>query len=72
MLLALAWVPLLWGGCKISEKTYSTTNHTPPTTFNQKGDTTQGYNKSYAQFFTDKNLVALIDSALQNNADYNE
>jgi outer membrane protein TolC len=67
----MAWVPLLWGGCKISEKTYSATEHTPPTTFNNKGDTTQGNNRSYASFFTDKNLVALIDTAMHNNADYN-
>lgn len=70
-LLALVWVPLLWGGCKISERTYTATDHTPPATYNQKGDTTQGNNRNYADFFTDKNLVALIDSALKNNADYN-
>lgn len=70
-LLALAWVPLLWSGCKVNEKTYTTADHTPPTTYNKKSDTTHGNNRSYASFFADKNLEILIDAALQNNADYN-
>ncbi len=59
---------LMWSGCKISERTYTANDVAVPADY--KGRTDTGALPAYRSFFSDKYLLALIDTALRNNADY--
>jgi multidrug efflux system outer membrane protein len=60
---------LLIIGCKPSQKLSRTINRSIPTQYLDKSDTINIASISWRQYFTDKNLVELIDTALINNFD---
>ncbi len=64
---SLAYVCLAIAGCKVPALVEVHENKSVPTSYNDKQDTTNIAAIPYRQFFTDKNLVSLIDSALQRN-----
>jgi NodT family efflux transporter outer membrane factor (OMF) lipoprotein len=60
---------LFISSCKIKDKTWQASDAVVPATFAGRTDTTSAAAMSYDKFFTDRQLVALLDTALQNNAD---
>jgi len=54
-------------GCKTPAVATSATNNAIPESFGTSKDTTNTAALQWRNFFTDKNLVALIDTALKNN-----
>lgn len=71
VLLALAAMgAIAWQGCKLTEKTYTAADYVAPATFKGRSDSAAITSSNYRSFFADRNLVSLIDTALQNNADY--
>ena len=54
-------------GCKTPAVATSATNHAIPESFGISKDTTNTAALQWRNFFTDKNLVELIDTALKNN-----
>src|ERR1044072_2828600 len=54
-------------GCKAPALTTATENRSVPATFAGNQDTTNTSTLPWRSFFTDKNLVTLIDTALKNN-----
>lgn len=59
------------GGCKLFKQPIKTENKTTPTSFATSVDTVTSANVVWRNYFTDKNLVALIDTALKNNQELN-
>ncbi|MHA4894322.1 TolC family protein [Pedobacter sp. PWIIR3] len=53
--------------CKIPEITQHSENRSVPESFGSDKDTTNAAAGQWRNFFTDKNLVSLIDTALKNN-----
>ena len=66
--LAIASV-LFVSSCKIKDRTYQASDSVVPATFAGRADSASAATLSYDKFFTDRLLVALLDTALQNNAD---
>lgn len=62
---------LSYAACKVPELTGKTASQQVPGHFNQLQDTTNTAQVQWKQYFTDPNLVALIDTALQNNQELN-
>jgi NodT family efflux transporter outer membrane factor (OMF) lipoprotein len=58
---------LAMGGCKVPAITQSTELKPVPGTYDTSRDSTNMATISWRNFFTDKNLVSLIDTALKNN-----
>lgn len=58
-------------GCKVPAVTTRTENKTTPASFNNTQDTTNVSAIQWRQFFSDPNLVNLIDTALKNNQELN-
>lgn len=58
---------LFIAGCKVPKITAVENNNTPPSTYGNNGDTTNTADIQWRKFFTDKNLISLIDTALVNN-----
>lgn len=58
---------LVVASCKIPAITPSTENRSVPRSYNKNGDTTNMSAIQWRNFFTDKDLVSLIDTALENN-----
>jgi len=56
-------------GCKTPQNNVSQIKNTLPASYTVKKDSTNSANIKWQEFFTDKNLVALIDTALKNNLD---
>lgn len=54
-------------GCKVPAAVTTTENRSVPGAYNDSKDTTNESTIPWRSFFTDKNLVALIDTALKNN-----
>ena len=65
--LSVAYVCLAIAGCKVPALVEAHENKSVPTSYDDKQDTTNIAALPYRSFFTDKNLVSLIDSALQRN-----
>jgi NodT family efflux transporter outer membrane factor (OMF) lipoprotein len=57
--------------CKIPAIVTRTENRSVPGAYNDNGDTTNAAVIDWRNFFTDKNLVSLIDTALKNNQELN-
>ncbi|MFT3826580.1 MAG: TolC family protein [Chitinophagaceae bacterium] len=57
--------------CKIPAVSTREENKTTPDTYNNSKDTTNMATLQWRTFFTDKNLVSLIDTALKNNQELN-
>ena len=65
--IGLAGICLAIASCKIPAITQPVMNNTVPVSFSDSKDTTNMAAMNWRQFFTDKNLVSLIDTALMNN-----
>ena len=63
----MAAICLTIASCKIPAITQSTENRLVPLSYNDNRDTTNISNMQWRNFFADKNLVDLIDTALRNN-----
>lgn len=66
-LIAAAGFCLAVASCKAPAVTIREANKTVPTAFNDKQDTTNTAAIDWRNYFTDKNLLSLIDTALKNN-----
>ena len=64
---ALLAISLAAAGCKIPEITQPVNTKPMPESFNSSKDTVNVANLSWRNYFTDNNLVSLIDTALKNN-----
>jgi outer membrane protein, multidrug efflux system len=62
---------LLCGGCKLFKEPIRTENKSVPAHYNSPADTTNTAHVKWRDYFTDTNLVALIDTALKNNQELN-
>ena len=62
---------LVMASCKIPAVTQATANKTVPASYGATGDTTNMSCVSWRTFFTDPNLVNLIDTALTHNQELN-
>jgi outer membrane protein, multidrug efflux system len=60
---------LLLFSCKTPQNNLSQTKNVLPESYTEKKDSTNSVNIKWKEFFTDKKLVALIDTALNNNLD---
>ena len=65
--LGLVTVCLCTTGCKVPAAITTTENRSVPGAYNDSKDTTNTSTIPWRSFFSDKNLVALIDTALKNN-----
>ncbi|RYE08202.1 MAG: TolC family protein, partial [Sphingobacteriaceae bacterium] len=63
----LLGICLAAASCKVPAITQATENRSVPDSFNNNRDTANISNLQWRAFFTDKNLVNLIDTALKNN-----
>ncbi len=70
-ILALAAIVLTIASCKVPAITQTAENRAVPVSYNKDRDTTNSSNLQWREFFKDKNLVALIDTALKNNQELN-
>lgn len=62
---------LAYAACKTPVLTSRTENKTVPASFNNSQDTVTAAAIKWSAYFTDPNLVALIDTALKNNQELN-
>ena len=63
-------VPLLWG-CKTPDNAIKTESKSIPASYYNSQDTTNTAKINWKHYFSDPNLIALIDSALKNNQELN-
>lgn len=68
--LGVACIALIFSSC-IPVITQKTTNTTVPANYNNSQDTTNTAKINWKEYFTDPNLIALIDTALKNNQELN-
>lgn len=71
ILLGFCWVSVALTSCKIPTLVQKTANNSIPITFGEGQDSTNSADISWRDFFGDPYLVALIDTALQNNQELN-
>lgn len=64
-------VSLLHTGCIVPSVVQKNENKTTPGNFNNSQDTTNSAKINWKKFFTDQNLIALIDTALNKNQELN-
>lgn len=69
--LAIVFISLQVAGCKIPGYINKTENISTPASYIDSKDTTTVADLRWNEYFTDPNLVALIDSALVNNKELN-
>lgn len=62
---------LAMASCKVPAITQLTENKNVPSAYSTSLDTVNSANVQWRTFFTDKNLIALIDTALKNNQELN-
>lgn len=67
----LACISMAYVGCKIPALVQHSENKTVPSSFNGSQDTTSMAKIKWRDFFKDRYLVALIDTALQRNQELN-
>lgn len=71
---AIALIALSIAGCKVPQATQKKENKILPTAFTDSlavQDTSNSGNVKWREFFTDPNLISLIDTALKNNQELN-
>jgi len=68
---AVALILLPAWGCKLFKEPIRTENRTVPSSYNTSLDTMNSARVVWRNYFTDKNLIALIDTALANNQELN-
>ena len=59
------------GSCKLFKMPIKTENKTVPSSYATSQDTTNSAKVQWRNYFTDPNLIALIDTALKNNQELN-
>lgn len=69
--IGLVLICITYTACKIPQVAQRSENKNVPTAFNNSTDTTNVANIKWRQFFNDKDLVNLIDTALKNNQELN-
>lgn len=69
--LGLVLICAAYTACKLPEVAQRTENKNVPASFNSSQDTLNTANVQWRQFFTDPNLISLIDTALKNNQELN-
>ncbi|WP_316802972.1 TolC family protein [Pedobacter nototheniae] len=69
--LGLVLICAAYTACKLPEVAQRTENKNVPASFNTSQDTLNSANIQWRQFFTDPNLISLIDTALKNNQELN-
>lgn len=68
---AVALILLPVWGCKLFKEPIKTENKNVPASYNNSQDTVNSANINWRLYFTDPNLIALIDTALKNNQELN-
>ncbi|MBN9482064.1 MAG: RND transporter [Bacteroidetes bacterium 43-93] len=69
--IGLACLSLTYAACKTPGIAQRTANKNVPASYNSSQDTTNSAQLKWREYFTDPYLVALIDTALQNNQELN-
>lgn len=69
--IGLACLSLTYAACKTPGIAQRTANKNVPASYNNSQDTTNSAQLKWREYFTDPYLVALIDTALQNNQELN-
>uniref|UniRef100_UPI0040472EF3 TolC family protein n=2 Tax=Roseivirga sp. TaxID=1964215 RepID=UPI0040472EF3 len=69
--LGIALIALIVNACAIPELAEKTARTDVPESFNNSQDTTNTAQLNWKEYFTDENLIALIDTALSNNQELN-
>jgi len=69
-IILLLCILIVWG-CKIPQATTIDESKSVPDSFNQSKDTTNSASTNWKAFFTDPQLITLIDTALANNQELN-
>ncbi|MEE1945507.1 TolC family protein [Pedobacter sp. KR3-3] len=69
--LGLALICVAYSACKVPEFTQRNENKNVPASFGASTDTLNSANIQWRKFFTDPDLVNLIDTALKNNQELN-
>ncbi|MCX2494496.1 TolC family protein [Pedobacter sp. PF22-3] len=69
--LVLALICAAYTACKLPEVAQRTENKNTPVSFNGSQDTVSSASIQWRNFFTDPNLINLIDTALKNNQELN-
>jgi outer membrane protein, multidrug efflux system len=69
--LGIICISLLYTGCSVPNFGRKTENKTVPASYNGGKDSSNIAKVKWKQFFTDQNLIALIDTALKNNQELN-
>jgi NodT family efflux transporter outer membrane factor (OMF) lipoprotein len=62
-------VGILYSGCKTPETIVNTDSKPMPQSFGETKDSTNSADIKWKDFFSDKNLITLVDTALKNNFD---
>ncbi len=63
----IAGTCIVYAGCKVPAVTQQSENKTVPASYTGNSDTTNIASIQWRDFFADKNLISLIDTALKNN-----
>ncbi|TAH00031.1 MAG: TolC family protein [Sphingobacteriales bacterium] len=69
--IALVVYIMALGACKVPAISTQQENKSTPASFNNLQDTSNSVNIKWKQYFTDPNLLSLIDTALKNNQELN-
>jgi len=69
--LGITCISLAYAACKLPVLVEKAENKTVPANYNNSQDTVNSGTMKWRQYFTDPNLVALIDTALQRNQELN-
>lgn len=70
-MVGLAFICAVYSACKVPEFAQRDENKNVPTSFGLSQDTLSSGKVQWRQFFTDPNLISLIDTALKNNQELN-
>src|SRR6478735_8787957 len=69
--LGIAFISLAYTACKTPALVEKNVNRNIPASFSASKDTISSGGVNWKQYFTDPNLIALIDTALRNNQELN-
>lgn len=67
----IAGICLCFAACKLPSVVEKTENKTVPTGYQKSADSSNAANMVWRNYFTDPNLIALIDTAIKNNQELN-
>ncbi len=69
--LGFAFISLIFSACKTPQWAQRTENKNVPASYSDSQDSTNSADIKWRDYFTDPNLIALIDTALKNNQELN-